>query len=63
MQLKTAVDAYDSLLRMEGKTWTPPIYRRVRTLPFIPTETELGQLIAAAAKEWQPSSNYSKKPE
>ena len=22
-----AVDAYDSLLRMENKTWTPPIYR------------------------------------
>src|SRR5208283_2165157 len=35
-----AVDAYDSLLKMQGKTWTPPIYRRVRKLPFIPTEAE-----------------------
>jgi integrase len=45
-----AVDAYDSLLRTENKTWTPPIYRRVRTLPFIPTETELDQLIAGCSK-------------
>jgi integrase/recombinase XerD len=45
-----AVDAYDSLLRMENKTWTPPIYRRVRTLPFIPTEIELDQLIAGCSK-------------
>jgi len=44
------VDAYDSFLRMQGKTWTPPIYRRVRTLPFIPTETELDQLIAGCSK-------------
>jgi integrase len=45
-----AVDAYDTLLRMQGKTWTPPIYKRVRTLPFIPTETELDQLIAGCSK-------------
>jgi integrase len=45
-----AVDAYDSLLRMQDKTWTPPIYKRVRTLPFIPTETEIDQLIAACSK-------------
>ena len=36
-----AVDAYDSLLKKEGKTWTPPIYKRIRKLPFIPTEMEL----------------------
>jgi len=46
-----AVDAYDSLLRMQGKTWTPPIYKRVRTLPFIPAETELDQLIAGCSKK------------
>ena len=46
-----AVDAYDSLLKMQGKTWTPPIYRRVRHLPFIPTETELDQLIAGCSKK------------
>jgi integrase len=45
-----AVDAYDSLLRMQNKTWTPPIYRRVRTLPFIPTEAELDQLIAGCSR-------------
>lgn len=45
-----AVDAYDSLLKMQGKTWTPPIYRRVRKLPFIPTETEIDQLIAGCSK-------------
>ncbi len=45
-----AVDAYDSLLKMQGKTWTPPIlYRRVRKLPFIPTESEIDQLIAATS--------------
>jgi integrase len=46
-----AVDAYDSLLRMIGKIWTPPIYRRVRKLPFIPTETEIDQLIASCSKK------------
>jgi len=45
-----AVDAYDSLLKMEGKTWTPPIYKRVRKLPFIPNEGELDQLIAGSSR-------------
>ena len=45
-----AVDAYDSLLKMQGKTWTPPICRRVRKLPFIPTEMEIDQLIAGCSK-------------
>jgi integrase len=44
-----AVDAYDSFLKMLGRTWTPPIYKRVRQLPFIPTETELDQLIAGCS--------------
>ena len=44
-----AVDAYDSLLKMQGKTWTPPIYKRTRKLPFIPTEAELDQLIAGCS--------------
>jgi len=44
-----AVDAYDSLLKMQGKTWTPPIYKRTRKLPFIPTEVELDQLIAGCS--------------
>ena len=45
-----AVDAYDSLLKMQNRTWTPPIYRRVRKLPFIPTESEIDQLIAGCSK-------------
>lgn len=45
-----AVDAYDSFLRMQGKTWTSQIYKRVRKLPFIPTETELDQLIAGCSR-------------
>jgi integrase len=44
-----AVDAYDSLLKMLGRTWTPPIYKRIRTLPFIPTENEIDQLISATS--------------
>ncbi len=44
-----AVDAYDTLLKMQGKTWTPPIYKRVRKLPFIPTETEIDQLISGCS--------------
>jgi integrase len=45
-----AVDAYDSFLKMLGLTWTPPMYRRVRKLPFIPTEAELDQLIAGCSR-------------
>jgi len=46
-----AIDAYDSLLKMDGKTWTPPIYKRVRKLPFIPSEMELDSLIAGCSKK------------
>jgi integrase len=35
---------------MLGKSWTLPIYKRVRTLPFIPTESEIDQLIAATSQ-------------
>jgi len=34
-----AVDAYDCLLKMEGKTWNPPIYRRVRKFLFVKIPT------------------------
>lgn len=44
-----AVDAYDTLCKMLGKSWTPPIYKRVRKLPFIPTEAEIDQLIAGSS--------------
>jgi integrase len=45
------VDTYDSFLKMQDKRWTPPIYKRVRKLPFIPTEIELDQLIAGCSKK------------
>jgi integrase len=41
-----AVDAYTTLLRMKGGTWAPPRYTNVETLPFIPTEKEIDDLIA-----------------
>jgi site-specific recombinase XerC len=34
---------------LKEKHWKPPIYRRVRKLPFIPSETEIDQLIAATS--------------
>jgi len=44
-----AVDAYTSFLSMIGGAWKPPRYRRVQKLPFIPTETEIDQLIAGCS--------------
>jgi len=46
-----AVDAYTSFLKMVGGAWKPPRYRKVKTLPFIPTERELDLLIAACNKK------------
>ena len=34
---------------MVGGIWKPPQYRRIRRLPFIPTETEIDQLIAGCS--------------
>ena len=45
-----AIEAYSSFLQMHGTKWTPPIYKRIRKLPFIPTETEIDQLIAGCNK-------------
>jgi len=44
-----AVDAYSSYMAMEGKTWTPPTYKAIPKLPFVPKETEIDQLIAACS--------------
>jgi len=41
-----AVDAYTSFLQMHEMEWNPPVYKRIKRLPFIPTETEIDQLIA-----------------
>ena len=46
-----AADAYTCFLRMHGMTWQPPRYRVIRKLSFIPTETEIDQLIAACGKK------------
>lgn len=45
-----AVDAYTSFLQMHGAKWEPPIYKKIRKIPFIPTETEIDQLIAGCNK-------------
>lgn len=41
-----AVDAYSSFLKIVGGTWTPPKYKSIPKLPFVPKETEIDQLIA-----------------
>jgi len=38
-----AVDAYSAFLKMTGGTWEAPAYQKIRTLPFIPKETEIDQ--------------------
>jgi len=45
-----AVDAYTSFLQMQNGKWEPPVYRRIRKLPFIPTENEVDQLIGGCNK-------------
>lgn len=44
------VDTYSCFLEKEGLTWNPPKHKRQEKLPFIPTETELDQLIASTGK-------------
>jgi len=46
-----AVDAYTSFLQMHRMKWNPPRYQRVRKLPFIPTETEIDQLVAGCGRK------------
>jgi integrase len=43
--------AYESYLRMEGRDWQRPVYRQIKTIPFIPTEDELDQLISGSGKK------------
>jgi integrase len=49
-----AADAYTCFLRMHGLTWEPPRYRITRKLPFIPSETEIDQLIAGCSRRFIP---------
>jgi len=46
-----AVECYSNYLNFVGGTRQPPRYRRVNTLPFIPTEAELDQLIAGCGQK------------
>ena len=46
---ENAVLSYTTLLKMLGKTWTPPRYRRIEKDPWIPTESEVDQLIAGSS--------------
>ena len=42
--------AYEAFLKMENLTWTRPRYTQAESLPFIPTEKEIDQLISATSK-------------
>lgn len=45
-----AVNAYTIFLLTMDMTWDPPKYERIEKLPFIPTEAEIDELIAACSK-------------
>ena len=45
-----AVDAYTSFLKTIGGQWEPPRYQGIRKIPFIPTESEVDQLISGCSK-------------
>ncbi len=46
-----AVKAYSAFARLFGLNWTPPRYKPVQKLPFIPTEEEIDQLIAGCSRQ------------
>ena len=48
---KRAVVAYTHLLEYMGLTWDPPRYKVPKSLPFVPLEEEVNQLIAALPKK------------
>jgi integrase len=45
------VYAYESFMKMEGLSWERPRYKQPDAYPFIPTEAELDQLIAACGRK------------
>ena len=45
------VYAYENFLEMEGLVWQRPKYTRSDTIPFVPLEAELNQLIASTGKK------------
>ena len=46
---ENAVDTYSSFLKMTGGSWIRPCYKRVISLPWVPIETEIDQLIAGSS--------------
>jgi integrase len=42
---------YDGFAKWLGLTWEPPCYKPVQTYPYIPTEEEINQLIAACGRK------------
>ncbi len=44
------VETYEAFLRFQGKSWKRPRIKTETRLPFIPTETEIDQLIASCQK-------------
>jgi len=48
-----AVEAYSSFLKVFGGTWTPPRYKREESLPWIPIEREIDQLIAGVSRRYE----------
>ena len=44
------VNIYTTFLKFLGEKWDPPKYKQVTKLPFIPTEAEIDQLIAACSR-------------
>jgi len=49
---ETVVISYDLFLKWLGLTWEKPRYRREESLPWIPTEKEIDQLIAGLSKRY-----------
>lgn len=46
---ENAVHAYSSFLKMVGGKWDPPRYKPIEKLPYVPTESEIDQLIAGCS--------------
>ena len=44
-----AVDAYSTFLKMTGGQWQPPRYQSISKIPFIPSETEIDQIISGCS--------------
>jgi integrase len=48
----TMIIHFTQYFKFLGKQWTPPKYKNEETLPFIPTEQEIDQLIASMTRKY-----------